>query len=86
MVGKMPEVIQHAMKAVLSVGKNIEEICFEHLSDSLQAPLIFIVGDIPGHSTKLRAYSRVVSGGGNVDKTNKHVGFVIRLTHEMPAT
>ena len=74
------------MKSVLSVGNDVDEICFKHLSDSLQAPLIFSVGDNPERSTKLRSYIRVISGGGNIGKPNKRVEFVIRFTHELPAT
>ena len=83
--GKMPEMMQKCMKAVLNVGNDIEEVCFEHLSDSITAPILFSEGGIPQRNTKLRAYIRVVSGEGNVNKPNKRVGFVIRLAHEMPA-
>ena len=61
--GKMPEMMQKCMRAVLNVGNDIEEVCFEHLSDSLTAPILFSEGDIPQRNTKLRAYIRVVSGG-----------------------
>ena len=63
MGGKMPDVMQHAMKVILSVRNDIEEICFEKLSDSLQAPLIFSAGDIPVRSNKLIPYIRVFSVG-----------------------
>ena len=74
------------MKAVFLVGNDIEEICFEPLSSSIAAPLLFSEDALPARVTKQRDYIRVVSGGGNVNKPGKRVGFVVRLAHnEAPA-
>ena len=83
----IPEVQKNAMKAVFSVGNDIEEICFEPLSSSIAAPLLYSEADTPTRATLQRNYIRVVSGGGNVNKPGKRVGFVVRLAHnEAPAT
>ena len=74
------------MKAVFSVGKDIEEICFEPLSSSIPAPLLFSEDALPARATKQRDYIRVVYGWSNVNKAGKRVGFVVRLAHnEAPA-
>ena len=77
---------RNATNTVFSVGNDIEEICFEPLSSSIPAPLLFSEDALPDHATKQRDYIRVVSGGGNVNKSGKLVGFVVRLAHnEAPA-
>jgi hypothetical protein len=50
----IPDMQRNAMKAVFSVGKNIEEIFFEPLSSSIPAPLIFSEDALPVRATKQR--------------------------------
>ena len=84
--GNIPDMQRNAMKAVFSVGNDIEEIFFKPLSSSIPAPLLFSEYALHARAKKQRDYICVVSGGGNVNKPGKRVGFVVRLAHnEAPA-
>jgi hypothetical protein len=73
---------RNAMKAVFLVGKDIQEICFEPLSSSVPAPLLFSEDALPARATKQRESIRVFSGGSNVNKVGKSVGYIVRLAHD----
>ena len=47
----IPDVQRNAMKAVFLVGNDIEEICFEPLSSSVPAPLLFSEDTLPARAT-----------------------------------
>jgi hypothetical protein len=69
----IPDMQRNAMKAVFSVGKDIEEIFFELLSSFVPAPLLVSEDALPVRATKQRECICVVSGGSNVNKAGKRL-------------